>query len=69
MIRTLRALGAIAAFVAAASSHAALWFGDNDGTHRVDPAANRSVLDIRTDPPAALATDAADDSVDRKSVV
>lgn len=59
----VRALGAVAALLTAVSAHASLWFGDNDGTHRVDPAVNRSVLDIRTDSPAALATDAADDSV------
>jgi hypothetical protein len=63
MTRTVRALAATAFLLAAVSTHASLWFGDNDGTHRVDAAASRSVLDIRTDPPAALATDAADDSV------
>jgi Bacterial Ig domain/Glucodextranase, domain B len=63
MLRMTRALVALVLLIAAFSARASLWYGDDDGLHRVDTNANRTDLSIDTGEPASLAVNSLDASV------
>lgn len=54
---------AVAFLLAAFAARASVWFGDEEGLHRVDTSANRADLNIRTSEPVALAVNSTDGSV------
>ncbi|MGZ8832864.1 MAG: hypothetical protein ACXW19_06685, partial [Thermoanaerobaculia bacterium] len=57
------ALGVVAALHPLAAFASALWFGDKDGLHQIDTAANRVVLHVAFEHVTAIAVNAADGSV------
>jgi hypothetical protein len=61
--RPLCALVLIAAFSPLTLSATAIWFGDKDGLHQVDPPSNRVVLNVAFEPPVSIAVSAGDGSV------
>src|SRR5437773_10365953 len=67
MRRSLRlfcwSLALIAAFSPLNVSASGLWFGDNDGLHQIDTAANGVVLNVPFEPPVSIAVNATDGSV------
>ena len=59
----IRALAALAILLAAFAVRASVWFGDQDGLHRVDTATNSADLNIGSSEPVALAVNSTDGSV------
>jgi hypothetical protein len=63
MTRTIQALVALVLCMAALTARASIWFGDEDGVHRVDTSTNRTDLNVDAAEPVALAVHPADGAV------
>ncbi|APV48358.1 hypothetical protein BWI17_00845 [Betaproteobacteria bacterium GR16-43] len=63
MPRLVRALLALVLLSVAFSSNASLWFGDEDGVHRVNTDTNRADLNINSSEPIGLSVNSTDGSV------
>src|SRR5689334_13179060 len=63
MARTGMAIATITLLSVASAAHAAPWFGDKQGLHRLDPGRGQVEVDIASPAPIALAVDGTNASV------